>query len=96
MKITQTGTTVTSGATSANVAAPTAQNSLKARYIRLVSNTLCYVKFGLTNTVVATANDIMITNHPQIFDATGIAYIAYLQDAVTTAGKLNIIPVENC
>ena len=94
LSVQATGTTVTSAGTTANVAIPTNAAGNVPMYCRLVSNTIVYAKIGNAS-VTATTNDIMVTSTPITVVTQGQAKIAYIQDAVTTGGKLNITPLEN-
>lgn len=90
-----TGTTVTSGAATANVAIPNDSNGTSARVVMLTAgaNAGVHVKLGTTNAVVATANDLMIGATPVVVNARGYTWIAYIQE--TAATKLQIAPVED-
>lgn len=92
--ITTVGTTVTTGAASANAAIPNASDGNKPRYIRVAATIESYVKLGITG-VTATSNDIMV----QPADAVilhvpiGVTHIGYIQGA--SAGRVNVTPLEN-
>lgn len=92
-----TGTTVTSGAASANVAIPNDSNGTTARAVMLtaggVANPALHVKLGTTNAVAATANDLMVGPLPIVVVTRGYGWIAYLQE--TAATKLQIAPIED-
>lgn len=86
------GTTVTSGASSANVAIPNAADGNRARFVRIQATGFAYVKPG-TSGVTATANDLMVSaNETVILSVKPFTHIAYLQE--TAAAKVNIAPVE--
>lgn len=87
-----TGATVTSGASSANVALPTDGSGRNPRHCMLSGTGSVHVKLGIDNTVTATANDLMIGTAPVVLDTGGAAFIAYIQE--TAAAKLNIAPLE--
>lgn len=89
-----TGTTVTTGAASAQVTIPNASDGNLPRYVRVAATTESYVKLGV-GTFSATTNDVLV----QPADAVTLQVpancnkIAYIQG--TTSGKVNIIPLEN-
>ena len=90
-----TGSTVTSGAASANVAIPNNANGSTARAVVLTAgaNAGVHVKLGIDNTVTATANDLMIGAQPVVIMTRGAGWIAYIQETAST--KLNIAPLED-
>ena len=89
------GSTVTSGASSANVAIPNNSNGTTARAVILTGAVAgaVHVKLGIDNTIAATANDLLIGTTPVVISTRGASFIAYIQEA--TAAKLNIAPVED-
>lgn len=88
-----TGTQVTTGATTANVAIPVNAAGKSPKHVRLQSTGNCYVRPGNAS-VTATANDILLSpNNHLILDVTNFTNIAYLQE--TAAAKLNITPLES-
>jgi hypothetical protein len=89
-----TGTTVTSGASTANTALPTNSDGQNPNFVMLscVSGNV-HVKLGGSG-VTATANDLMIGITPVVLFTKGCGgYIAYIQE--TAGSKLNIAPVES-
>lgn len=91
-RVSGTGTTVTSGAASANVAIPNAGNGSRARVIRLQVTGNAYVKLGNSG-VTATNNDLLLSpNFDVLLMVQGNTHIAYLQEAV--AARVNITPLE--
>ena len=88
-----TGVTKTSGATSANVAIPNTVDGNRAKVVRLTSTALVHVKFGVDNTVAATADDLLIGPGDGVnVNCKQWAFIAYIQE--TASAKLNITPLE--
>jgi hypothetical protein len=93
LNITQTGFTAATGAASARTAIPNDSAGNRPRYIRVAGINECYVKLG-DNTVVATANDTLIQPADSvIMVVSGATNIAYIQG--TSAGKVNVVPLEN-
>lgn len=91
-KISQAGTTTTSGAaSSAAIAIPNSASGTKAKFVRVTGSTLGYIKFGLSG-VAATANDILVSSTPQYFDVGGFSHYAVIQE--TAACKINVVPVD--
>ena len=87
-----TGTQVTSGAATANVAIPNAADGNKARYVRVTALASLYVKPGLS-AVTATANDMLLpAGTSEVLNVHGMTHIAYIQE--TAAAKLSITPLE--
>jgi hypothetical protein len=87
------GSTVTTGAASANVVIPVNSAGELPRYIRVAATTESYVKLGGAS-VAATANDVMVQPADCVIMAVnGSLRIAYIQG--TSSGKVNIIPLEN-
>lgn len=88
-----TGTTVTSGAATANVAIPTMADGTIPKAVILSSTGTVHVKLGTTAAVTATANDLMVPSGNFLAILTrGNAFIAYIQEAA--ASKLTIAPCE--
>jgi hypothetical protein len=88
------GTTVTTGAASANVAIPTDSSGNLPRYIRISATTESYVRLGVAG-VVATANGLLIQPaDSEVVSVNGNTFIAHIQG--TASGKVNITPLENC
>lgn len=91
---TTTGTTVTTGASSASITIPNTSAGSKPRFVRVAATVESYVKIGVAG-VTATTNDILV----QPADAAilsipdGITTIAYIQGA--TSGKVNVLPLES-
>jgi hypothetical protein len=89
------GTTVTSGATSANLAIPAAADGARARAVLvtcLSAAGAAYVKPG-TSAVAATANDLPVTfGAPVKLWVKPFTHIAYLQESA--AAKLQVQPLE--
>lgn len=88
-----TGVTAATGAASARFAIPVNSSGLKPRYIRVAGINECYVRLGDV-TVVATGNDLLIQPADSIMLVVGTAtHIAHIQG--TSAGKVNVIPLED-
>jgi hypothetical protein len=87
------GTTVTTGAASANTTIPSAADGNKPRYIRVAATTESYIKLGVAG-VAATTNDIMVQPADAVIlhVPNNVTNIAYIQG--TAAGKVNITPLE--
>jgi|SRR5882672_1678373 len=89
-----TGFTATTGAASARTAIPVDSAGNLPRYIRVAAINESYVKLG-TSAVVATTNDILVQPADSLWLAVNNATnIAYIQG--TAAGKVNVVPLENC
>ena len=88
------GATVTTGVASASVAIPLIEGGAVPRFVRVSATTESYVRLGVTG-AVATANDVLVQPSDSVYLAipNGITTIAYIQG--TTAGKVNISPLEN-
>lgn len=86
-----TGTTVTSGASTASAAVPNDSTGKAAGRVMLVSTATVHVKFGGSG-VTATANDLMVGTTPIVVNCQGNSNFAYIQE--TAAAKLNVSPVE--
>lgn len=90
--VSATGTTVTSGASTANVAIPVDSTGNKAKVVRLQVTGNLYVKFGDAS-VSASTNDMLLSpNFDVLVNCLQFARIAYIQEAA--AAKLNITPLE--
>jgi len=88
-----TGFTAATGAASARSAIPVNSAGERPRYIRVAAINESYVKLGDV-TVTATANDILVQPADSIWLAVnGATNIAYIQG--TSAGKVNVVPLEN-
>lgn len=89
------GTTVTSGAASANASLPTDAAGRNPKICLFTCNSAggsLYVKIGQAG-LTATANDIAITfGAPQVLKTVGCTTFAYIQEVA--ASKLNVIPLE--
>ncbi len=91
--IVKTGTTITTGLTSASVAIPTDSSGTIPKYCRLSATQSCYASVGVTG-VTAVAGDILVNPNDAVIVRThGLTYIAAIQ--VSAAGVLQISPVEN-
>lgn len=97
----QTGVTITTvgfsaatGAASANTAIPVDSSGRRPNYIRVAARNECYVKLGLVG-VAATTNDILIQPADSLIlqVPAGVTHIGYIQG--TTAGQVNVVPLEN-
>ncbi len=94
VNITQTGFTAATGASSARSAIPVDSAGNIPRYIRVAGINECYVKLGGA-AVAATANDTLIQPADSvIMVVSGATNIAYIQGSA--AGKVNVMPLENC
>lgn len=95
LQIFQTGFTVSSGATSARTALPTAANSVPVKYVRVAAQGESYVKLG-DSTVTATSQDILVQPADSLLLATnGATHIAYIQGGAASSARINVQPVEN-
>lgn len=93
VRITATGTTVTTGAATANTAIPNTAAGTPPRYIRVAATTESYVKVG-DNSVTATTNDILVQPADSIvLTVQGCTKLAYIQG--TSSGKVSITPLED-
>jgi hypothetical protein len=94
--ITTVGTTITTGAASANAAIPVASSGEIPRYIRLSATVACHAKLGTSVAVAATANDTLIMPNDSLILVVprGVTHIAAIQNAA--AGQLNVVPLEDC
>lgn len=94
LKLSTTGTTVTTGAaSSAAVALPNTDSGRPAKFVRITSNGAGYLRFGQSGVGAATANDIMITQaNDLILDITGCTHFRHIQQ--TAAAQINIVPLE--
>ena len=90
-----TGASITTGGTTARVALPTALSGEIPRYVRVSSLNACYVRLGIS-TVNAVATDTLIQPADSVIMQvpSGITHMAAIQDSA--AGKVNIVPLENC
>lgn len=88
------GVTATTGAASANSALPTNLSGNRPNYVRVSAINESYVKLGIAG-VTATGNDILVQPGDAIVLAVpnGVTHIAYIQG--TSAGKVNVVPLEN-
>lgn len=87
-----TGTQVTSSGTSAVVAIPNAADGNKARFVRILTSGLAYVRPGFSGTT-CTVNDILCnSNFDLVLNVRGFTHIAYLQESA--GAKINITPIE--
>jgi predicted metal-binding protein len=93
--VVKTGANITTSATSARVAIPTAQSGEIPRYIRIAAINPCHVCLGtvasnavITDTLVQPADAITLAV-PR-----GMTHVCAIQDAA--AGLVNIVPLEDC
>jgi len=88
-----TGSTVTTGAASATVAIPNGSAGVLPRFIRIAATTESYIKLGVAG-VTATANDTLVQPADALIIPVpnGVTTVAYIQG--TSAGKVNIVPIE--
>lgn len=93
--VTTAGASITTSGTSASAAIPVASDGNRPRYIRVAAINACYVKLGVSG-VTATNTDILVQPADAVLLQVpmGITHIAAIQDA--SAGKVNIVPLENC
>jgi hypothetical protein len=91
--VTATGASVTSGESSAAVAIPQDSAGKVARSVRVSATAAAHVKLG-TAGVTAAAGDLMVApgDAVKLAVAVGLTHIAVIQD--TTAGTVNIAPLE--
>lgn len=92
-----TGTTQTTGASSARIAIstiPTAAGGTNLpRYLRIAAINESYVKVG-DSSVAATTNDVLVQPADAvILRVQGCTHVAFIQGA--SAGKVNIVPLED-
>ncbi len=94
MTVMAVGFTAATGAASARTVIPVDSAGNLPRYIRVAGINECYVKLG-TVAVVATSNDMLIQPADSaLLAVNGCTNIAYIQG--TAAGKVNVVPLENC
>lgn len=87
------GTTVTSGASSANVAIPNDGSGARAKAVRITATALAHVKLINGTGTAATANDLMVGPGDGInLYCKNYDHVAYIQE--TAAAKINIAPLE--
>lgn len=91
------GTTITTGAASANAAVPNAGDGTPARYVRVSATAACYVRLGKDNTVTASNTGILVQPADAVIlmvpvQSSGTPYIAAIQESA--AGKCNVVPLE--
>lgn len=93
MTVAAVGFTAATSGTSARTAIPVNSAGELPRYIRVSGINECYIKLG-SSTVVATTNDMLIQPADSaILTVNGATNIAYIQG--TSAGKVNVVPLEN-
>lgn len=92
--VTATGTSVSTGAASANTTLPNNSNGSAPRFARFACTVACHVKIGASG-LTATSNDLMIVpGSPTILAIpNGVTHFAYIQNG--SAGTLNVAPLEN-
>lgn len=92
--ITKTGANLASGAASTNVAIPTASSGQLPQKVRVTATEAAAVKLGTTG-VTAVAGDAMVQpgDPLTLVVPRGITHIATIQ--ITTAGVVNIVPLED-
>jgi len=92
-RVTATGTTVTTSATSARTAIPTNGGGGTTKRIRLSAHAACYVKPLPGDSGAATANDMHLAAGESVYlDVDGLTHIAALED--TAAAKYTITPLD--
>jgi hypothetical protein len=78
--------------TTAEVTDATAGSSARPRFVRVLPEAACYIKFG-DSTVAATLNDILVTpNMPEVFAVRGCTHVAGLTRSGTA--NLNVTPID--
>lgn len=88
-----TGTAVTTGATTANVAIPNAADGARARYVLLsVLSGAAYVKPGGSGVTATTGDLPIVAGAPLTLNVQGMTNIAYLQFSASV--QLVITPLE--
>lgn len=89
--VNNTGTTVTTGATSQLVNVPTDASGNRPNYVRIAATTESYVSVRGT----ATGNDILVQPSDAVIlqIPKAVTQIAYIQG--TSTGKVNIVPLDN-
>lgn len=93
IQVFSTGFTAATGAASAATALPVNSAGERPRYIRVAAINESYIRLG-QSTVTATANDMLIQPADSaLLAVNGSTHIAYIQG--TSAGKVNVIPLEN-
>jgi len=93
IRITAAGTTQATGAASARVAIPVTAAGTLPRFVRIAALNESYVRVG-DSTVVATANDSLVQPADAVILVTqGCTHVAFIQG--TSAGKVNIVPLED-
>lgn len=93
--ITKPGVNIATSAVSARVPLPVAQSGEIPRFIRIASTNPCHVVLGTATSVAVVADtliqpaDAVVLHVPQ-----GMTHVCAIQD--TSAGLVNIVPLENC
>lgn len=93
LTVTQVGFTAATGAATARTAIPVDSAGNLPRYIRVAAINESYIKIGGSG-VNATTNDTLIQPADSvILTVNQQTHIAYIQG--TSAGKVNVVPLEN-
>jgi hypothetical protein len=93
IRVSATGTTVTSSGTSARTAIPVNGSGGATKKIRLSAHAAVYVKALPGDAGAATANDMRLAAGESVYlDVEGLTYIAALED--TTSAKFTITPLD--
>lgn len=93
IRVTATGTTVTSSGTSARTAIPANAGGSAAKKVRISAHAAVYVKPLPADAGAATVNDMHLAAGESVYlDVEGMTHIAGLED--TTGAKFTITPLD--
>ena len=92
--VTTAGFSAVTGSASAATAIPPDSSGRLPNFIRVAARNECYIKLGTVG-VAATNSDILVQPADSVLLSVpkGITHIAYIQG--TSAGFVNVIPLEN-
>jgi hypothetical protein len=93
--VTVTGANITTGAASAAVAIPTDASGVVARRVRVAATSAAHVRIGTVG-LSAVATDLLLQPNDavKLTVPVGCTHIAAIQD--TSAGVVNVVPLEGC
>ena len=93
ISVVKTGTTIATGAASANVAIPTDSADTVPKYVRVAATAACYVKVGPTGVTAAAGDVVVQPGDAVVLKTHGLGYIAAIQ--VSAAGVMQVSPLED-
>lgn len=91
-KITENGSSATTGAASATIAIPNNSAGKPALKVMITVEGLTHVLPGTSAAVATTASTIVSASAPLLIDTVGISHIAHLQ--LTAAQLIVVTPIE--